>query len=147
MTSRERLASLTCCSDTASLRAAVRALCTEFGEVMKLDVFTMTEAEKRRALCFLRLESAAEEQAMLGVDDEAPAAFEGEVGICAEAVLGVGVELHVAIELRADVRAGASDERLRVSRIPARDETEIAEDDAVAIPRRARGHAYLPDEK
>ena len=65
MTSRERLQSLAACGDVASLRSAVRALCAEFGNVTKVDVFTMTEAEKRRALCFLRLESAAGEQLLM----------------------------------------------------------------------------------
>ena len=63
--SRERLQSLASCGDTANLRSAVSALCAEFGKVTKLDVFTMTEAEKRRALCFLRLESAAQERQLM----------------------------------------------------------------------------------
>jgi hypothetical protein len=65
MTSRERLQSLASCGDTASLRAAVSEVCAQFGKVTKIDVFTMTEAEKRRALCFLRLESAAQEQQLM----------------------------------------------------------------------------------
>ena len=65
MTSRERLASVASCGDVGSLRSAVSALCAEFGKVTKIDVFTMTEAEKRRALCFLRLESAAQEHLLM----------------------------------------------------------------------------------
>lgn len=65
MTSRERLESLGSCRDTASLPSAVGALCAEFGRVIKLDVFTMTERQKRRALCFLRLESVAQEQQLM----------------------------------------------------------------------------------
>ena len=64
-TSRERLRSLAACGDVENLRCAVRSLCAEFGAVTKVDVFTMTEAEKRRALCFLRLESAAGEQMLM----------------------------------------------------------------------------------
>ena len=64
-TSRERLQSLASCGDTASLRSEVSALCAEFGRVMRIDIFTMAEAEKRRALCFLRLESAAQEQQLM----------------------------------------------------------------------------------
>ena len=41
------------------------ALCAEFGRVTKIDVFTMAEAQKRRALCFLRLESAAQERELI----------------------------------------------------------------------------------
>lgn len=65
MTTRERLASLAGCGDVDSLRSAIGALCAEFGKVTKIDVFTMTEAEKRRALCFLRLDSAAHEQLLM----------------------------------------------------------------------------------
>lgn len=65
MTSRERLESLASCGDTASLRFEVSALCAEFGRVTKLDVFTMTETEKRRAVCFLRLESPDQEQQLI----------------------------------------------------------------------------------
>ena len=65
MTPRERLASLGSCGGADSLRSAVSALCAEFGRVTKIDVFTMTEAQKRRALCFLRLESAEQEQQLI----------------------------------------------------------------------------------
>jgi len=60
-TSRNRLLSLSGCGDAVTLRSAVGDLCAEFGTVTRLDVVTMSEAEHRRALCFLRLESAAEE--------------------------------------------------------------------------------------
>lgn len=63
--SRDRLTSLSGCGDAVALRSALGDLCAEFGKVTRLDVVTMTEAEHRRALCFLRLESAAQEgQAM-----------------------------------------------------------------------------------
>jgi hypothetical protein len=65
MSSLERLKALAACGGTDSLRSAVSALCAEFGKVTKIDVFTMTEAERRRALCFLRLESAAQEQQLM----------------------------------------------------------------------------------
>jgi hypothetical protein len=44
--SPDRLKSLAGCGDVASLRAAVSALCTEFGKVMRIDIFTMTGPEK-----------------------------------------------------------------------------------------------------
>jgi hypothetical protein len=62
---RDRLESLAGCGDTASLRSAVSDLCAEFGKVMRIDIFTMAEAEKRRALCFLRLESEAQEARLM----------------------------------------------------------------------------------
>lgn len=64
-TSAERLKSLADCGDVLSLKSAVHELCTEFGTVTHIDVLTVAEAEKRRALCFLRLESAAQEQQLM----------------------------------------------------------------------------------
>jgi hypothetical protein len=63
--SPDRLKSLAGCGDAASLRCAVSALCAEFGKVLRIDVFTMAEAEKRRALCLLRLESPAQEDELM----------------------------------------------------------------------------------
>ena len=64
-TCAERLKSLASCRDALSLKSAVQELCTEFGNVTHIDVLTMAEAEKRRALCFLRLESSAQEQELM----------------------------------------------------------------------------------
>ena len=64
-TSTQRLQTLAGCGDAASLRAAVGELCTEFGKATRIDIFTMAEAKKRRALCFLRLESDAQEQRLM----------------------------------------------------------------------------------
>ncbi len=61
----ERVKSLASCRDALSLKSAVQELCTAFGKVTQLDVLTMAEAETRRALCFLRLESAAQEQQLM----------------------------------------------------------------------------------
>jgi hypothetical protein len=63
--SPDRLKSLAGCGDAASLRSAVGALCAEFGKVLRMDIFTMAEAEKRRALCLLRLESPAQESELM----------------------------------------------------------------------------------
>lgn len=62
---QERLQSLAACPDATSLSTAVRDLCTGFGKVTHIDVLTFAEAERRRALCFLRLESAAQEQQLM----------------------------------------------------------------------------------
>lgn len=64
-TCADRLQSLTSCGDAASLRSALEELCTEFGKIRRLDVLTLAEAERRRALCLLRLESAAQEQRLM----------------------------------------------------------------------------------
>jgi len=67
---RDLIASLAGCRDTASLRFAIGELCAEFGKVTHIDILTMAEASRRRALCLLRLESEAQESrlmAQLGV--------------------------------------------------------------------------------
>jgi hypothetical protein len=60
----ERMRSLGSCSDAASLQSAVSALCAEFGRITRLEVMTLA-AEKRRALCLLRLESEAQESRLM----------------------------------------------------------------------------------
>ena len=62
MTSPDRLKSLAGCGDITSLKSAVEDICTEFGKVTRIDVLTIAEARKRRALCFLRLESPEQER-------------------------------------------------------------------------------------
>lgn len=64
-TSRDQLKSLAGCGDAASLRSAVSKLCAEFGKLTRIDILTMSEAEKRQGLCFLRLESAAQERQLM----------------------------------------------------------------------------------
>jgi hypothetical protein len=61
---RDRLESIAGCGD-AGLRSGISALCAEFGKVMRIDIMTMAEAKKRRALCFLRLESEAQEKQLM----------------------------------------------------------------------------------
>ena len=61
----ERMRSLASCRDVASLTSAVRKLCSEFGSIKNIQVLTLAETERRRALCFLRLESEAQEQRLM----------------------------------------------------------------------------------
>ena len=65
VTSADRLKALQGCGDPVALRCAMHALCAEFGTVTSIDILTMSEAEKRRALCFLRLESEEQEQQLM----------------------------------------------------------------------------------
>lgn len=61
---QERVRSLTSCGDAASLQSALSELCGEFGRITRLEVMTLA-AEKRRALCLLRLESEAQENRLM----------------------------------------------------------------------------------
>ena len=65
ITCAEQLKSLTDCGDVASLRSAVQELCAQFGRLTHIDVLTIAEARRRRALCLLRLESVAQEQQLM----------------------------------------------------------------------------------
>ena len=62
---RDRLESLGGCGDAAGLRSALGKLCAEFGKITRIDILTVAEAEKRRALCLLRLESEAQESRLM----------------------------------------------------------------------------------
>jgi hypothetical protein len=58
---RDLLKSLAGCKDVANLRSAIHELSTEFGEIAHMDILTVKRPGKRQALCFLRLESDAQE--------------------------------------------------------------------------------------
>jgi hypothetical protein len=60
-----RLKALAGCADAASLGCALGELCAEFGKVVRLEIVTMAEADRRRALCFLRLETGAGERQLM----------------------------------------------------------------------------------
>jgi hypothetical protein len=61
----DRLKRLAGCRDVGSFKSAVHEMCAEFGKVTRMDILTMAEAEKRRALCFLQLESEAQESRLM----------------------------------------------------------------------------------
>ena len=63
--SQERLKLLAGCGDLGSLRSAIEGLGAEFGKVTRVDIVTMSRAERRQAVCFLRLESDAQEQQLM----------------------------------------------------------------------------------
>ena len=50
------------CSDAASLRCAIQALCTENGIISSVDIWTLARSGKRQALCFVRTDPAVHEQ-------------------------------------------------------------------------------------
>jgi len=55
------------CSDAASLRCAIQALCTEKGIVSSVDIWTLARSGKRQALCFVRTDPAVHEQRLAGL--------------------------------------------------------------------------------
>jgi len=60
-----RLGPLAGCRDVDGLKTVVREMCAEFGKVTRIDIVTLAEAEKRHAVCFLRLESEAQESRLM----------------------------------------------------------------------------------
>lgn len=59
------LEKLRCYRDIASLRPAVLSLCSRYGSITRLDILSATQAGKRHALCFLRMDSAEQEQRLI----------------------------------------------------------------------------------
>lgn len=64
-TSQAWMNALAGCGDAASLQSAVRRLCAAYGKVTSIDIMTVVESRKRQALCFLRLESEAQETRLM----------------------------------------------------------------------------------
>jgi hypothetical protein len=58
------LPTLAACRDVETLRAEIRSLCADFGPPSNIEILTMVEAGKRRAVCLMRLETAAQEARM-----------------------------------------------------------------------------------
>jgi hypothetical protein len=56
---------LTGCKDAASLNRAIQELCTELGIVARVDIRTLVKSGKRQALCFLRIDSAGQEEQLM----------------------------------------------------------------------------------
>ncbi len=61
----QALQELSHCGDVRSLESALRAFCSGFGSVSHLDVLSMVGAEKRQAVCLLRLNSPEQERALM----------------------------------------------------------------------------------
>jgi len=59
------LTELARCGDVGSLGSILRNLCAEFGSVSRLDILTMNDAGKRKAVCLLRLDSSRHEQELM----------------------------------------------------------------------------------
>jgi hypothetical protein len=55
------LAHLTNCRDVAEVRDRLTRICAGFGAIVRLDILTAGQGGQPEALCFLRLETAAQE--------------------------------------------------------------------------------------
>lgn len=52
-------------SDICTLKPAVHSLCARYGSVARLDILAASQAGKRQALCFVRMDSAEQEQQLM----------------------------------------------------------------------------------
>lgn len=52
-------------SDISAMRPVLHSLCSHFGSVARLDILTASQAGKRQALCFFRMDSAEQEQQLM----------------------------------------------------------------------------------
>ena len=53
------------CPDITSLKLELCSLCSRFGSIARLDILMARQAGKRQALCFLRMDSDAQEQKVM----------------------------------------------------------------------------------
>ncbi|MFA5913815.1 MAG: hypothetical protein WC830_09705 [Burkholderiales bacterium] len=61
----QALKDLSHCNDFGSVEAALRAVCSGFGPLSRLDVLPMVDAGKRQAVCLLRPNSSDQEQNLI----------------------------------------------------------------------------------
>ena len=85
------LKELSVCGDFGSLESELRALCSGFGPVSRMDVLPMVDAGKRKAVCLLRLNSSEQEQNLIA-----------QLG-----AVRFGEDLCVVVDLRMPERAQA----------------------------------------
>ncbi|MES2944874.1 MAG: hypothetical protein V4772_18560 [Pseudomonadota bacterium] len=53
------------CTDADDLKPLLHSICSSFGEVTRLDVLLASQVGKRQALCFLRMATLEQEQALM----------------------------------------------------------------------------------
>ena len=52
-------------SDIGTLKPALHSLCSRYGSVARLDILAASQAGKRQALCFVRMDSAEQERKLM----------------------------------------------------------------------------------
>lgn len=52
-------------SDISTLKPAIHSLCSRYGSVARLDILAASQAGRRQALCFVRMDSADEERQLM----------------------------------------------------------------------------------
>jgi hypothetical protein len=52
-------------SDIGTLKPAIHSLCSRYGSVARLDILAASQAGKRQALCFVRMDSMEQERQLM----------------------------------------------------------------------------------
>jgi hypothetical protein len=79
-------------SDIGALKPALHSLCSRYGSVARLDVLAASQAGKRQALCFLRMDSVEQERQLMS--DLGVGRFAGDLVLI--------VDLHTPGTVRAE---------------------------------------------
>jgi hypothetical protein len=79
-------------SDIGTLKPALHSLCSRYGSVARLDILAASQAGKRQALCFLRMDSVEQERQLMS--DLGVGRFAGDLVMI--------VDLHTPGTARAD---------------------------------------------
>lgn len=53
------------CTDVATLKAMLHEVSAEFGSLRRLDILTSVHEGRQQAICFLRMQTPEEEQALM----------------------------------------------------------------------------------
>jgi hypothetical protein len=83
----QALKDLSHCNDFGSLESALRALCSGFGPLSRLDILPLVDSGKRQAVCLLRPVSSEQEQTLMT-----------QIG-----AIRFGEDLCVVVDLRAPI--------------------------------------------
>ena len=59
------IAELRKCADIAALRTALQEMCAPFGTVRRMDILTAVHEGRQQAICFLRMATPEQEQALM----------------------------------------------------------------------------------
>ena len=59
------IAELRKCADIAALRTALQEMCAPFGTVRRMDILTSVHEGRQQAICFLRMATPEQEQALM----------------------------------------------------------------------------------
>ncbi len=85
-------------SDIGALKPALHSLCSRYGSVARLDILAASQAGKRQALCFVRMDSDEQERELMS--DLGVGRFAGDLVMIVDLHTPTPVHAH-ALKLQA----------------------------------------------